>query len=277
MSPTSPAVGKTIRDSDFRALYNAAVVAVHRGGERLVGRVGDIVLRPGDTLLLQTGPHFARANRNNPDFLLVGGIDDARSVRHDRAVVSLALLLLLIALMVSGVMKIVVAAFLVAGLLVLTRCISVSDARRSVDWQTLITIASVFGLAKALGNSGCVDSVSSFCGTLAERFGSSGMLAGIYLTTSLFAAMVGNNAAAVLMFPFAVAIAGRAGVNPRPLVMAVAFAASASFMTPLGYQTNLMVYGPGGYRFMDFVRVGLPLNMILLVCAVILIPMAWPF
>jgi len=277
MSPTSPAVGKTIRDSDFRALYNAAIVAVHRGGERLVGKVGDIVLRPGDTLLLQTGPHFARANRNNPDFLLVGGIDDARSVRHDRAVVSLVLLLLLIALMISSVINIVVASFLIAGLMVLSRCISVSDARRSIDWQTLITIASVFGLAKALGNSGCVDFASPFCAGVAERFGSSGMLAGIYLTTSLFAAMVGNNAAAVLMFPFAVAIAGQAELNPRPLVMAVAFAASASFMTPLGYQTNLMVYGPGGYRFMDFVRVGLPLNLILLACATILIPLAWPF
>lgn len=277
ISPTCPSAEKTIRDADFRALYNAVVVAVHRGGERLAGKVGDIVLRPGDTLLLQTSPHFARANRNNPDFLLVSGVYDARSVRHDRAAISLVLLLLLIALMVSGILKIVVAAFLIAGLMVLTRCINVSDARRSVDWQILITIAAAFGLSKALENSGLVSVIAGFFVHLTEVFGPYGVLAGVYLMTSLFTETVTNNAAAALVFPFAVAIAGQIDANPRPFVMAVAFAASASFMTPLGYQTNLMVYGPGGYRFVDFVRIGLPLNLILLACATILIPFVWPF
>jgi len=277
MSPTSPAMGRTIRDADFRARYNAAIVAVHRGGERLVGKVGDIVLCPGDTLLLQTGPHFGRANRNNPDFLLVGGVNDARPVRHDKAMISLALLLLLVVLMVSGLVQIVVVAFLVAGLMVLTRCISVTDARYSVDWQTLITIAAAFGLGKALVNSGLVSAVAGILVEVARVLGPYGVLAGVYMMTSLFTETVTNNAAAVLVFPFAVAIGGELGVNPRPFVMAVAFAASASFMTPLGYQTNLMVYGPGGYRFGDFVRVGLPLNLILLVCASILIPIVWPF
>jgi len=277
ISPTCPSAEKTIRDADFRALYNAVVVAVHRGGERLAGKVGDIVLRPGDTLLLQTSPHFARANRNNPDFLLVSGVYDARSVRHDQAAISLVLLLLLIALMISGILKIVVAAFLIAGLMVLTRCINVSDARRSVDWQILITIAAAFGLSKALENSGLVSVIAGFFVHLTEVFGPYGVLAGVYLMTSLFTETVTNNAAAALVFPFAVAIAGQIDANPRPFVMAVAFAASASFMTPLGYQTNLMVFGPGGYRFTDFVRIGLPLNLTLLACATILIPFVWPF
>jgi di/tricarboxylate transporter len=277
VSQTSPAVGKTIRDSDFRAMYNAAVVAVHRGGQRLAGKVGDIVLRSGDTLLLQTGPHFARANRNNPDFLLVSAVDRARAIRHDRATISLALLLLLVILMVSGIIKIVIAAFLIAGLMILTRCLSVSDARRSVDWQILITIAAAFGLSKALENSGLVSVVAKSFVDLTEELGPSGVLAGVYLMTSLFTETITNNAAAALVFPFAVAIAGQIEVNPRPFVMAVAFAASASFVTPLGYQTNLMVFGPGGYRFVDFVRVGLPLNLILLICATLLIPVVWPF
>jgi di/tricarboxylate transporter len=277
VSPTSPAIGVSIRDADFRARYNAVVIAVHRGGERLAGKVGDIALCPGDTLLLQTGPHFARANRNNPDFLLVGGLDDTRPVRHDRAMVSLGLLLLLVVLMVSGVVGIVVAAFLVAGLMVLTRCISVADARRSVDWQTLITIAAAFGLSKALVNSGLVPAVGRVFVELTRTLGPYGVLAGVYLMTSLFTEVITNNAAAALVFPFAVAISGDIGANPRPFVMAVAFAASASFMTPLGYQTNLMVYGPGGYRVGDFVRIGLPLNLILLACATILIPLVWPF
>jgi len=277
VSGRAPFVGKTIREADFRATYNAAVVAVHRGGERLRGKVGDIVLRPGDTLLLQTGPHFARANRNNPDFLLVSGVEDSRPVRFDKALIALGLLFVLIVLMTTGATSIVVAAFLVAGLMVVTRCISIADARQSIDWQTLLTIAAAFGLGKALVNSGCVEAIADSFVHLTGRWGPYAVLAGVYVMTSLFTETVTNNAAAALIFPFAVAIATELGVSPRPFVMTVAFAASASLMTPLGYQTNLMVYGPGGYRFEDFVRVGLPLNLLLLSCATVLIPLAWPF
>ncbi|MEJ2705119.1 MAG: anion permease, partial [Sedimentisphaerales bacterium] len=119
--------------------------------------------------------------------------------------------------------------------------------------------------------------VAKFFVHLIDVLGPYGVLAGVYLVTSLITETVTNNAAAALVFPFAVAIAGQIEANPRPFVMAVAFAASASFMTPLGYQTNLMVFGPGGYRFTDFVRIGLPLNLILMVCATILIPLVWPF
>ncbi len=277
VSKTCPSIGKSIREADFRALYNAAVVAVHRGGTQLTGKVGDIVLHEGDTLLLQAGAHFIRAHRNNSHFLLVGGIDDSRPLRHEKAIWSLILLVVLITLMVSGVIKIVLAAFLIAGLMVATRCISASHARRSVDWQTLITIAAAFGIAKALINSGCVDSISDLFTRLTGNLGSYGVLAGVYIMTSLFATMVGNNAAAALVFPFAVVIANKTGVDPRPFVMCVTFAASASFLSPISYQTNLMVYGPGGYRFTDFIRVGLPLNLLLLICTTILIPFVWHF
>ncbi len=277
VSTASPVVGKTIRDADFRALYNAAVVAVHRGGERLRGKIGDIVLRAGDTLLLQTGPHFIRANRNNRSFLLVSGVEDSRPLRYDKAIISLALLAVLITLMASGVIKIVVAAFMIAGLMVVTRCISVSDARQSVDWQTLITIAAAFGVGKAMVNSGFVETVAKGFVSVTGQWGPYAVLAGVYLMTTLFTELITNNAAAALIFPFAVAIAGQIGVSPRPFAMAVAYAASASFITPLGYQTNLMVYGPGGYRLNDFVRVGLPLNLLLMAFATVVIPQVWPF
>ncbi|MCC6490858.1 MAG: SLC13 family permease [Candidatus Hydrogenedentes bacterium] len=276
VSATSPVIAKTIRDSNFRAVYNAAVIAVHRGGERLQGRVGDIVLRAGDTLLLQAGPHFAAAHRNDPDFYLVSGIEDYRPVRHDKAGVSIALLAILVALMATQVLSIVVAAFVVAGLMILTRCIPVSAARQSLDWQTLITIGASFGLGKALENSGLVHFVARHVVDEMGSWGPIAMLAGIYLLTSIVTEIITNNAAAVLMFPFAVAIANEASVSPRPFVLAVMFAASASFMTPIGYQTNLMVYGPGGYRFTDFFRVGMPLNLILWVSAMILIPFFFP-
>ncbi len=277
VSSTSPLIGKTIRDSDFRALYNAAVVAVHRGGERLKGRVGDIVIRGGDTLLLQAGPHFVRAHRNNPDFYLVSGVEDSRPVRHDKAVLSIVLLGLLIALMATRVVPIVIAAFLVAGLMIATRCISVGDARQNIDFQILLAICAALGLSRALVNSGLVDAVAQTVVDSLGQWGPVAILGGIFLATSLFTEVVTNNAAAALMFPFAIELAVQLGVSPRPFAIAVAFGASACFMTPLGYQTNLMIYGPGNYRFADFARIGAPLNLILLVLSALLIPVIWPF
>ena len=284
ISNTSPLAGKSIRDADFRAVYNAAVVAVHRGGERLKGRVGDIVLRNGDTLLLQTGPHFDRAHRNNPDFFLVSGVEDSQSIRHDRSKLSLVLLGVLVLMLVSEEIPsmhikipIVMAAFVVAGLMVVTRCISVASARQSVDWQTLVTIGASFGLGKALENSGFVDIVAKLIVHYAGGAGPFAVLFLVYFVTLVATELISNNAAAVLMFPFAVAMAGGMGVDPRPFVMAITFAASSGYAIPLGYQTHLMVYGPGGYRFADFIRVGVPLDLLMMLVNTALIPLVWPF
>lgn len=276
ISNTSPLVGKSIRDADFRATYNAAVVAVHRNGERLKGRLGDIVLRNGDTLLLQTGSHFGRAHRNNPDFYLVSAIGGSRPVRRDKALISMILLGILIAMMATEVIDIVMSAFLIAGLMVITRCISASDARQSVDWQTLISIGAAFGLGKALEQSGLVSVVTSGVSST-SAFGPYMALIALYVVTVFVTELVSNNAAAVFMFPFAVSIATQMDVNPRTFVVAVMFAASAGFMMPIGYQTHLMVYGPGGYRFTDFVRVGFLMDLVLIAVAVALIPLVWPF
>jgi di/tricarboxylate transporter len=277
ISPASPLIGNTLRGADFRALYNAAVVAVHRGGSRLTGRLGDIVLRPGDTLLLQTGSHFARAHHNNPDFILVSGVEESRPIRHDRAPVCLALLGLLVILMVSGVVDIVVSAFLVAALMIGTHCISTSDARESINWQTLISIAASFGLGKAMENSGAAQSLADMVVKATGQWGPAAVLAAIYFVTMIFAGLIAHNAAAALMFPFALAVAAEIGVSPRPFAIAIMFGASLSFATPMGYQTNLMVYGPGRYRVTDYTRIGLPLNIILWILASLLIPVLWPF
>jgi di/tricarboxylate transporter len=277
LSPTAPVIGRSIRANNFRARYNAAVVAVHRGGARLQGKVGDIVLRSGDTLLLQADPHFGRAQRDNPDFYLVSSVEESRPVRHDKAFISLALLGVLLVLMATRVVPIVLAAFLVAGAMIGFRCVFTSDARRTIDYRTLVTIGAAFGFGGALDASGLVDAAASEIVGTAGRWGPVAVLASVFLLTSIFTEIVTNNAAAALMFPFAVAIAQQLGVNPRPFVIAVAFAASASFITPLGYQTNLMVFGPGGYKFTDYVRVGLPLNLLVLVVGTLLIPRVWPF
>lgn len=284
VSANSPVLEQTIRDANFRARYNAAVVAVHRNGQRLRGRVGDIELRAGDTLLLQAGPHFLQARRNDPAFFLVSSIDDVRPVRHNKAWISLGLLGVLVLLLVLPQPPTVVAAFLVAGLMVAFRCISAADARRVVAWDVLLTIAASFGLGKALENSGVASTIASSVVNVAQYFGDDwapwATLAVILLMTTICTELITNNAAAVLLLPFALAAAGELGahgVNPRPFAVAVAIAASASFATPIGYQTNMIVYGPGGYRFQDFLKVGIPLNLLVFVAASVLIPLIWPF
>jgi di/tricarboxylate transporter len=277
VSPTAPIIGRSIVESNFRALYNAAVVAVHRGGARLAGRAGDIVLRSGDTLLLQTGPHFVDAHRNNRDFFLVSGVEDSHPPRYDRAVLSLVLLGLMVTLLMTQLIPTVLAAFLIAGAMIAGRCISVPNARQALELQTLFAIAGAIALGLALLNSGAVHAIAQSAVATVGKWGPYAVLAALAILTMLFTEIVTNTAAAALMFPLGVATALDLGVDPRPFVMVVALIASASFLTPIGYQTNLMVYGPGGYRFTDFTRVGLPLSALLLLAATLLAPIVWPF
>jgi di/tricarboxylate transporter len=156
-------------------------------------------------------------------------------------------------------------------------CISVGDARQSVEWQVLITIAAAFGVGTALENSGAAAALASGVFEFTEAWGPLAALALIYGLTSIVTEIITNNAAAVLVFPFCIETARLYDADVRPFLMALVLAASASFMTPIGYQTNLMVYGPGGYRFVDFMRIGAPLNLVLGIVAVLLIPVFWPF
>ncbi|MDD4269831.1 MAG: SLC13 family permease [Pirellulales bacterium] len=277
ISENSPLVGKNIREADFRATYGAAVVAVHRGGARLERKVGDIRLRAGDTLLMQTGPHFLRAYRNDLAFYLVSDVADWRPLRSDRAWIAILLFLVLIGLMTSGLVPIVLAAVVVAVLMVAAGCVSSGEARRSIEWQVLITIAAAFGVGAALENSGAVATIAGGLVESTKTWGPIAILAVFYLLGSVLTELITNNAAAVLLFPFCLEAARLYGVSPRPFLMALVLAASASFMTPIGYQTNMMVYGPGGYRFADFLRVGIPLNLLLWPIAMLLIPVFWPF
>ncbi len=277
VSPTSPLIGKTIREANFRAVYNAAVVAVHRSGERIKGKIGDIVIQPGDTLLLQVGAGFARAHRNNPDFYLVSDIEDSRPYRTDRAWIAIGIFLVMIAAMASGMLPPPIAALLAAGGMVAARCISASDARHSVDWQTLVAIAGSLGVGVAMERSGLAAHLAHSIVQWTSAAGPVATLAAVTFTTILLTELVTNNAAAVLMFPLALHAAMELGTSPKPFVMALAIAASASFASPVGYQTNMIVYGPGGYKFADFVRVGLPLDVAVLLITVGLVPVFWPF
>ncbi|MGP0065404.1 MAG: SLC13 family permease [Isosphaeraceae bacterium] len=277
ISPSSPLAGHAIRDADFRALYDAAVVAVHRNGARLTNKVGDIRLHPGDTLLLQVGPDFSRAYRNKPDFYLVSDVEDSRPVRHDRAKYAAVIFVAMITAFVSGKVDIMLAAFLAAGAMIFTRCISAADARKSVDLPVLIAIAASFGVGKGLEQSGVAKLFAGMLVDLTRSWGPTATMAAIYFGTMVLNELISNNAAAALSFPFCLESARLMGVSERPFIMAVTLAASYAFASPIGYQTHMMVFGPGGYRFTDFMRVGIPLNLLMWIVAIILIPWIWPF
>lgn len=277
ISPTSPLVGVTVKRADFRALYDAAVVAVHRNGHRVTNKVGEIELEVGDTLLLQVGPRFTRLHRNNPDFYLVSDVADSRPLREDRAWIAIAVLIALVAAMSSGYVDVMLAAFAAAALMVATRCISAVDARRAVDWPTIVSIAAAFGLGTALERSGAAEAIAGQLVHLTQGYGPVVTLSAIYFSVMVLNEVISNNAAAVLAFPFSLAAAHQMQVDPRPFLMAVTLAASNAYASPIGYQTHMMVYGPGGYRFSDFIRVGLPLNLLMWIAATVLIPMIWPF
>jgi di/tricarboxylate transporter len=277
ISPSSPLVGQVVRNADFRGLYDAAIVAVHRNGARLINKIGDINLHAGDTLLLQVGVNFSRAYRNNPDFYLISDVEDSRPIRFDRAWAAAIIFIVMITTFVTGFTPIVLAAFLAAGAMIATGCISASDARKSVDLPVLIAIAASFGVGKALEQSGIAKMFAGLLVDLTRSWGPTATLAAIYLGTMVLNELISNNAAAALSFPFCLESARLLGVSERPFIMAVTLAASYAFASPIGYQTHMMVFGPGGYRFTDFMRVGIPLNILMWIAAVILIPFVWPF
>lgn len=271
----SPVCGKTIREGRFRSHYNAVIIAVARNGQRLPGKIGDIELAPGDTLLLETETEFMEQHANSRDFLLLRPIDGAAIPRHEKSWLAWTILLMLVVTASTGLLQLLPAALLAAGLMLLTRCCSLSSARRSIELEVLIAIAAAFGIGSALNTSGAA---AAFAHTLLAATGDNPLLllAVIYLITMILTEMVTNNAAAVIMFPLAFATTQSLGLHFMPYAVAIAMAASASFATPLGYQTNLMVYGPGGYRFSDYLRFGLPLNLLMLTISVSIIPRVWP-
>ncbi|HEX5420762.1 MAG TPA: SLC13 family permease [Gammaproteobacteria bacterium] len=276
VSGSCPLVRQTIREGRFRSRYDAVVIAAARNGRRLPGKLGDIELQAGDTLLLETRPTFPTQHRNSRDFLLVSEVQGPALPRHERAWLATTILALMVGLTASGALSMFESALIAAGLMIATRCTSVSAARASIDWSVLIVIGAALGIGRALEASGAAE---VFASTWIGWFGRNPWLAllGMYAITSAFTEFITNNAAAVIIFPIAQATAQTLNVSLWPFVFVIMMAASASFATPIGYQTNLMVYGPGGYRFTDYVRFGLPLNILLGAVAVALAPLIWPF
>jgi di/tricarboxylate transporter len=276
VSDSCPMIGKTIRDSKFRNHYDAVVIAVARNGVRLKSKIGDIVLREGDTLLLEARPAFVDQQKNSRDFYLVSKVENSSPPRHEKAITSIAILLGMVVLASFNLLPMFKAALLAAGAMIVTRCVSSRTARNSIDWSLLVVIASSFGIGRALDITGAADVLANGLIGLANN-NPYITLSVIYFVTMLFTEMITNNGAAALIFPIALATSQNLGVDFMPFVFAIMMSASASFSTPIGYQTNLMVLGPGGYRFGDFIRIGLPLNLLLWILSSALIPLIWKF
>ena len=272
----SSLAGATLKEVGFRSKYGAAVLAIHRAGGRVQAKLGEVDLRPGDVLLVLADPGFRRRSLERRDFLVIAPLSGETPPRREKAPIVALVGAALLVLAGTGALDIVVAALLAAFALVALRVLTPAEARDAVDLNVVILIAASFGLGAAIFSSGLAERIAHGVTGLAGDSTDVGLLAGVLLTTLLLTELITNNAAAVLMFPIAVAVATEASLDPRPFAIAVAVGASASFLTPIGYQTNTMVYGIGGYHFGDFARLGLPLTILVLIVSLLVIPLAWP-
>lgn len=276
LGPDFTALNQSIRESHFRTRFNAVVLSVSRGGRRIDGKLGDIILQVGDSLLLEASDQFVAQYRYRRDFLLLSALNDSTPPDFSNAPKALGILAVMVALAASGLLSILQAALVAAGAMIVSGCLTASRARRSVDYPVLVAIAASFALGAALSKTGAALWLANSLLSVGPATPWVALVL-VYLLTMLFTEVITNNAAAVLMFPVAVEVAEQLEVSVMPFAIAVMFAASASFITPFGYQTNMMVYGPGRYQFKDYVRLGVPMSVIAAIVVVTLIPFVWGF
>ena len=286
VSSNSPVLGKTVKQCNFRSKYGAAVIAVHRNGERIKSKIGSILLKPGDTLLLLATKDFTSNWKNSQDFYLISNLKSFIQKDRSKTYLALGIVTLMVLAATFGrqlplingePITMLHAALGAVILLSATGCLKISEARKSIRWNVLISIACALGISNALQKSGVADSAALLVTSIVHGMGSLGALAVIYLLTAAVTEIITNAAAAALVFPIAISTAAQLNVNPKPFIIAVTIAASASFVTPIGYQTNLIVQGAGGYKFGDFVKIGLPLSVLFFITSMLIIPCVWRF
>jgi di/tricarboxylate transporter len=276
VAPGSVLNGHTLKTFNFRERFKCTALAVRRHGQTLHTRLGNIRLKTGDVLLLSETPTGISRLRNSRDFVLISKVDLPLTRAH-LALPSVIILGLMVAAVALELLPIVVAALLGCVAIVLAGSITPDEVYESIDWSVIMLLGGMLTLGAAIQESGADKILASSLLSIAGDFGPWFLLCALYLVTSLLTEALSNNATAVLLVPIAFSAAHGLGVEPRPFLMAIAFAASASFMTPMGYQTNTLVYGPGGYSVKDFMKVGTPLNLLFWVLASMLIPVFWPF
>ncbi|KWX60293.1 hypothetical protein ASJ79_01275 [Mycobacterium sp. NAZ190054] len=273
----SPLVGSSLKASGFRRRYGSAVVAIHRASEKLDGKLGDVRLRAGDVLLVLAGPDFRQRYREHRDFAVVSPLNQDRPIRREHAKTVELTIAALIVLAGTGLLDLLQASLLIAFGLIVARIVTLQDARRFVDANVLLLMAASFGLGIAVEQSGLASFLANMVVKSAAPLGDYGLLAAVLAATMIVTEVVSNTAAAALMFPIAISIAELGGVNAMPFAVVVIFGASLSFLTPIGYQTNTMVWAMGGYRYLDFARLGAVLTLFVMVATPLLVPVFFPF
>lgn len=273
-------VGKSLMEINFRRRFGSFILAIRREGEILRKKIAHVVLQAFDTLLIYGPIEKIKELSDSGDFIVLGEIE-ATLQKHKYWWVSVAVIFCAIILAALGIVPILKGALIGAIFLLVIKVITANEAYQSINWQVIVLIAALIPLGIVIQKSGTAFWIATVLNDIANAFNPlvrpTVMLSLVYLVTIILTEMTSNAATAIIMTPIAISAAQQMGLDPRTFVFAVCFAASASFITPIGYQTNLMVYGPGGYKFTDYVRVGLPLAIVLWCIATWLIPILWPF
>ena len=262
VSPRSSLTGRRIRESNFRARYDAAILAVHRQGARLGGKIGEVTLRAGDLLLLVGGRRFPGLAETSDDLYVASSVREVHNINILKSSFIVGASLACVILAAVGVLPLFHSLLVLLSIFLLTRIVTPVELKRNLDMNLLVVAALALALGVAVNKTGLGPAFASWIIDLFEPLGTVGILAAIYLVTNTLANFITTPAAASIVFPFSVSAAMSLGVDPKPFVLVVAYAAACNFSTPMGYQTNLMVYGPGGYTFRDYLRVGIPLKVI---------------
>lgn len=276
VAPGSECIGQTLAELQFRQRYNTAVLGIQRQGQLLGDKLAAVRLQLGDALLLLGRPADLERLSLTGDFVLLGEVERLDRARHRRAWRAILIVAAAVGLASAHILPIMITAILGAIMLILTGCLEVTDAYEAIDWRVVFLLAGVLPLGIAMDRSGAAVKLADWTLHAVGSLGTPGVLGALYLLTAFLTACMSNTACAALMAPIAITTAHQLHIDPKPLLMAVMFAASTCFATPVGYQTNLMVYNAGNYRFSDFVKVGLPLNLLFAGIAIYCIPLFWP-
>lgn len=276
-SPHSPLVGKTLTEIQFRDKFNLTVVAILREGRPVRSGLAELPLRFGDTLLVQGPRQNIRILQRERDFLVLGDEADGPPARIQKAPLAMGLLAVMLVPVVAGWLPITAAALLAGVLMVITGCLTMDEAYQSIEWKAVFLVAGTIPLGIAMEKTGTAEFLAGLMVDSLAAFGPMALLAGFYILTNLLTQFMSNAASTVLIAPIAIGAAQQIGSDPHALLMAVAVAASAGFLTPVAHQSNVLVMGPGGYRFSDYLKAGLPLNLLIFLVVLVVLPLVWPW
>ncbi len=268
ISHNSTLISKTVKESNFRGKYDAAIIAIHRNGEKLSGKIGETKLKAGDVLLLLVGDDFINLSSETLDFYMISKIKEFRKLEWWKVLTLLGGTALAILLHALGILNLFLGLTVLLVIVMLMKVASPKDIHKSLDLNLAIIIALSLALGTAMVKTGVAHMIAVYFVKALEPLGGVGLLAGIFLITNILASYITNKAAVALIFPISLTVAYDLSLNPVPFILIVAFAAAANFITPIGYQTNLMVYGPGGYNFKDFFKIGFPLTILYMITTV---------